>query len=39
MTIEVAILLFIAIILGAGIIGGAIHAGLEKIADAIKKKR
>lgn len=39
MTIEEAIVLIIATILGAGILGGAIHAGLAKIADAMKKKR
>jgi CHASE3 domain sensor protein len=32
-----SILLFVGIIVGACIAGGAIYAGLEKIADAIEK--
>ncbi len=40
MSIEIATLIAgVLIMVGAIIAGGAIYAGLEKIADAMKKKR
>ena len=34
-----AILIFVGLIVGSCIVGGAIHAGLTKIADALKTPR
>jgi len=38
MDIEIAILVAGVLIMVGGIVGGAIYAGLEKLADAIKNK-